>query len=61
MIRKKFAAALAAKSFNIFRLRPNDKKPYAGGWQKEAQPDGKAWANGKDYNIGVASMRVRSK
>tara|TARA_R110000796_G_scaffold237565_1_gene357617 strand:+ start:2227 stop:4395 length:2169 start_codon:yes stop_codon:yes gene_type:complete len=55
MIRKKFAAALAAKSFNIFRLRPNDKKPYAGGWQKEAKPDGKAWANGKDYNIGVAT------
>jgi hypothetical protein len=53
--RKKFAAALAGKGFNIFRLRANDKKPVGKGWQKEAAQDATAWANGKDFNVGVAT------
>ena len=53
--RKKFASALAGKGFNIFRLRANDKKPVGKGWQKEAAQDATAWANGKDFNVGVAT------
>jgi hypothetical protein len=55
MNRHAVAKALAKKGLNLFRIRTNDKKPFADGWQSEAKPDAKAWTNGRDYNIGVAT------
>jgi hypothetical protein len=53
--RYRYARALAKKGFRIFPLKVNSKEPLRKGWQEEAAPDASPWANGEDYNIGVAT------
>ncbi|MBT8005333.1 MAG: hypothetical protein HN578_20670, partial [Rhodospirillales bacterium] len=54
-LRRKYAKALANKGFSIFRIKPNEKVPVGKGWQKEASADASHWANGLDFNIGLAT------
>tara|TARA_R110000824_G_scaffold178870_3_gene358830 strand:- start:418 stop:2622 length:2205 start_codon:yes stop_codon:yes gene_type:complete len=52
-----FALALVALGYDIFPLRVGSKLPLNAGWQEEAAPDAGPWANGEDYNIGIATGR----
>ena len=54
-MRRRFVKALKDAGMNVFRIRANDKRPVAEGWQDEALiADVKQWSNGRDYNVGVA-------
>ena len=55
-MRRRFVKALKDAGMNVFRIRANDKRPVAEGWQDEALiADVKQWSNGRDYNVGVAT------
>tara|TARA_R110000744_G_scaffold69926_3_gene141720 strand:+ start:635 stop:2776 length:2142 start_codon:yes stop_codon:yes gene_type:complete len=56
MNRLKYATALDKKGFRIFPLESNKKTPSSVGWQAQAVVGSTHhWANGEDFNIGVAT------